>query len=503
MNDYVLDGRYELLERIAAGGMGEVWLAVDRQLNRQVAIKLLHATHASDEQFRARFRAEARYAGSLSHPGITQIYSYGEHSPLGGPYLVMEYVAGEPLSAILERVGRLPPDTVLDIVSQTARALDVAHQGGIVHRDIKPGNLLIMADGTTKITDFGIAKAREWGDPQLTATGIVMGTAMYVSPEQATGATVTGSSDLYSLGVVAYECLAGQPPFVADQPLAIAIMHKHDPVPPLPPDVPWQVSDLIMSMLAKTPEGRPETARHLADRADIIRDARAQTGDGYTTTASLPVIQDFPSPDYPTSRYPTGDYADYADYGDHGYGDPGYGDPGYPTRLDGQYGDDPYYDYPERSRSSVFARHRFVTAGMGVVLCGICAVVAVMLLSGGGPQKTADDPPPRVPASATKHPATHRATTKASPSAPSTNVDTTPATPAQQPTHRQQPSIQPTPTKQTPTKAPPSSTPTSPTAPASSSSPTATASLPVIFPPSPTPSDSASSKPGRSGNQGQ
>jgi eukaryotic-like serine/threonine-protein kinase len=496
VNDYVLDGRYELLERIAAGGMGEVWLAVDRQLNRQVAIKLLHATHASDEQFRARFRAEARYAGSLSHPGITQIYSYGEHSPLGGPYLVMEYVAGEPLSAILERVGRLPPDTVLDIVSQTARALDVAHQSGIVHRDIKPGNLLIMADGTTKITDFGIAKAREWGDPQLTATGIVMGTAMYVSPEQATGATVTGSSDLYSLGVVAYECLAGQPPFVAEQPLAIAIMHKHDPVPPLPPDVPWQVSDLVMSMLAKTPEGRPETARHLADRADIIRDARAQTGDGFTTTASLPVISDFPSPDRPTSRYPTGDYAEYADYGGQDY----------PTRLDGEYGDDPYYDdYPERSGSSVFARHRFATAGMGVALCGICAVVAVVLLSGSGPQKTTDDPPPRVPASATKHPATHRATTKASPSAPSTNVDSTPVIPAQQPTHHQQPSIQPS-LKKTTASAPPSSTPTSPTAPASSSSPTATTSLPVIFPtstPTPTPTNSTSSKPGQSGNQGQ
>jgi serine/threonine-protein kinase len=304
---------------------------------------------------------------------------------------------------------------------------------------------------------------------------------MYVSPEQATGATVTGSSDLYSLGVVAYECLAGQPPFVADQPLAIAIMHKHDPVPPLPLDVPWQVSDLIMSMLAKTPEGRPETARHLADRADIIRDARAQTGDGYTTTASLPVIQDFPSPDYPTSRYPTGDYTDY-------------GDPGYPTRLDGQYGDDPYYDdYPERSGSSVFARHRFITAGMGVVLCGICAVVAVVLLSGGGPQRTADDPPPRVPASATKHPATHRATTKASASAPSTNVDTAPVIPTQQPTHHQQPSIQPSPTKQKSTTAP--STPASPTAPASSSTPTSTPSLPVIFTTSATPSNPAPGKP--------
>jgi eukaryotic-like serine/threonine-protein kinase len=459
VSEYVLDGRYELLERIAAGGMGEVWLGIDLQLDRQVAIKLLHATHANDEQFRARFRAEARYAGSLSHPGITQIYSYGEHSPLGGPYLVMEYVAGEPLSAILEREGRLPPATVLDIISQTARALDVAHQTGIVHRDIKPGNLLIMADGTTKITDFGIAKAREWGDPQLTATGIVMGTAMYVSPEQATGSTVTGSSDIYSLGVVAYECLAGQPPFVADQPLAIAIMHKHDPVPPLPPDVPWQVGDLVMSMLAKTPEGRPDTAGHLADRADIIADARTQSGVGFATTASLPVVTDFPaSDDYPTATYSAADYPMSE----------------YPTRYDGQYEDSPYQDdyqgdYQERSGASVFARHRLATAGMGVALCGIGAIVAVVLVSRGSPPKT-DPPAPQTTVSATRHP-TKAARPKPSPSATSTIVDTTPAVPAQQ----TQPAIQPSRT-QPATTAPTTSAPTSPSASATSPSPPASSS---------------------------
>ena len=209
MTDYVLDGRYELIERIAAGGMGEVWRGSDQILGRPVAVKMLAAAHASDEQFRARFRAEARYAAALSHPGIARVFDYGETSPLGGPYLVMELVNGEPLSTILEREGRLPADVTMDIVAQAARALDVAHQAGIVHRDIKPGNLLITADGTTKITDFGIAKARASRDANLTATGIVMGTALYVSPEQATGATVTGASDIYSLGVVAFECLAG------------------------------------------------------------------------------------------------------------------------------------------------------------------------------------------------------------------------------------------------------------------------------------------------------
>jgi eukaryotic-like serine/threonine-protein kinase len=295
VTDYVLDDRYLLLDRIATGGMGEVWRGTDQLLGRPVAIKMLAAMHAGDEQFRARFRAEARYASSLSHSGITRVFDYGEQSPLGGPYLVMELVDGQPLSEILERYGRLDPYVVLDIVAQAARALDAAHRAGIVHRDIKPGNLLIMADGTTKITDFGIAKASA-PDINLTATGIVMGTALYVSPEQATGAPLTGASDVYSLGVVAYECLAGDPPFIADQPLAIAIMHKHDPVPPLPPDVPRPIADLVYAMLAKNPEDRPESARHVADRAEVIREARNRSGYAGPSTADLPVVPNFPPP---------------------------------------------------------------------------------------------------------------------------------------------------------------------------------------------------------------
>ncbi len=350
--DYVLDDRYALIERLATGGMGEVWRGGDQILGRPVAIKMLAAAHADDEQFRARFRAEARYASSLAHPGITRVFDYGEHSPLGGPYLVMELVDGQPLSEILERYGRLDPYVVLDIVAQAARAMDAAHRAGIVHRDIKPGNLLIMADGTTKITDFGIAKANQ-PDVNLTATGIVMGTALYVSPEQATGQPLTGSSDIYSLGVVAYECLAGDPPFVADQaiaiaimhkhdpvpvmgtalyvspeqatgqpltgssdiyslgvvayeclagdppfvadqPLAIAIMHKHDPVPPLPNDVPRPVADLVYAMLAKEPRDRPESAMHVADRAEVIREARFRSGHSGPTTSDLPVVPNFP-----------------------------------------------------------------------------------------------------------------------------------------------------------------------------------------------------------------
>ena len=279
MSDYLLAGRYRLTDRIAAGGMGEVWRGQDDLLNRAVAIKLLPTGRAGDEAFLARFRAEARYAASLSHPGIARVYDYGESSEFGGAYLVMELVNGDPLSAILARAGRLSPDATLDIISQAARALDAAHQAGIVHRDIKPGNLLVAAGGTTKITDFGIATAVAAAQAShLTETGMVMGTAMYVSPEQATGAQVTDASDIYSLGVVAYECLAGHPPFTASEPLAIAFAHKHEPVPALPPDVPQPVSDLVYHMLAKTPEERPASVRVVADRADVLRDALALGG---------------------------------------------------------------------------------------------------------------------------------------------------------------------------------------------------------------------------------
>jgi serine/threonine protein kinase len=283
VNDHLLGGRYRLSGRIAVGGMGEVWRGTDELLDRPVAVKLLSAAHATDDSFRARFRAEARYAASLSHPNIAQVFDYGEMPedeeapeglPAGGAYLVMELVQGEPLSAVIAREERLSPADSLRIVSQAADALAAAHEAGIVHRDIKPGNLLVTGDGTTKITDFGIARAL-WAAQasHLTQTGMVMGTASYVSPEQATGGTITSASDIYSLGVVAYECLTGAPPFTAESPVAIAVAHMHRPVPPLPDDVPPPIADLIITMLAKQPEERPQSARWVADRARQLRSA--------------------------------------------------------------------------------------------------------------------------------------------------------------------------------------------------------------------------------------
>ena len=435
MTEYVLDGRYELIERIASGGMGEVWRGVDQILGRPVAIKLLAAAHACDEQFRARFRAEARYAAALSHPGIARVFDYGEMSPLGGPYLVMELVNGEPLSAILEREGRLPADVTMDIIGQAARALDVAHQAGIVHRDIKPGNLLITADGTTKITDFGIAKAHEAQAVNLTATGIVMGTALYVSPEQATGQTVTGASDIYSLGVVAYECLAGQPPFIADQPLAIAIMHKHDPVPPLPGDVPRPVTDLVLAMLAKDPADRPDSARHVADRADVLRDAGVLRSTG-PVTADLPMVPDFPL---------TAETA---------------------------------FDYPERSRGFALGDHRLAAAGVGVALCGVAAIVAVLLTSSGGhgPTATGFRKSPSQSASQLVSPATASVQPSTADSGGTgTNLGTVPqTTPAQSApsTPGQRQSSTPAQTSPPTTTAPATSTTTPPTSPPGSPSTT-------------------------------
>ena len=352
MTDYLLAGRYRLTDRIAAGGMGEVWRGEDVLLNRAVAVKLLPTGRAGDESFLARFRAEARYAASLSHPGIARVYDYGESAEFGGAYLIMELVQGEPLSAILARAGRLSPDATLDITGQAARALDAAHQAGIVHRDIKPGNLLVAGGGTTKITDFGIATAvRAAQASHLTETGMVMGTAMYVSPEQATGAPVDASSDIYSLGVVAYECLAGHVPFMASEPLAIAYAHKHAPVPALPPDVPQPVADLVYDMLAKTPAGRPVSARVVADRADMLREALFLGGGALGTAGQTGTFAGVTRADMAAA--PTGTLRP-DDYDPAGY------EPGPGPRPPGN-------------------RRRWMTASLTAVLCAAAAATGLYL----------------------------------------------------------------------------------------------------------------------------
>jgi serine/threonine-protein kinase len=279
----LLAGRYRLEERIAVGGMGEVWRAEDTLLGRTVAVKCLKPEYVGDAEFSARFRAEARHAAGLSHPGIASVYDYGEQTePEPAAWLVMELVAGEPLSALLRRDGALPVDRALDVVGQAALALEAAHTAGVVHRDVKPGNLLVRPDGVVKVTDFGIARATD--AVPITRTGTVVGTAFYLSPEQASGGVVTPASDVYSLGVVAYECLTGARPFPGDNPVAVASAHLHQSPPPLPDHLPEPVRALVASALAKDPADRPAHAGELGRTALALRAELAES-----TTTVLPV----------------------------------------------------------------------------------------------------------------------------------------------------------------------------------------------------------------------
>jgi serine/threonine protein kinase len=445
VTDFLLAGRYRLTDRIAAGGMGEVWRGFDQLLNRRVAVKLLPTVREGDGSSLARFRAEARYAASLSHSGIARVYDYGESSEFGGAYLVMELVDGDPLSAILARNGRLSPDATLDIIGQAALALDAAHQAGIVHRDIKPGNILIAPGGTAKITDFGIATAvRAAQASHLTQTGMVMGTAMYVSPEQATGAPVTASSDIYSLGVVAFECLAGRPPFNAREPLAIAYAHKHEPVPPLPPDVPAPVADLVRAMLAKTPDGRPASARVVADRANVLRDTLAMGG----PPGPPPLPGPFPPPE---------------------------------TRADlpAAATDEIFSERPLRATSQVRARHphrRLLGAGVTVAVCALAAGVSFYLA--GGMDK---------PAGNTGHTQLQEMTTPADPAVVSSTPgpgsptqsrpNQLPTSPGATPAKKPKPKKSSSPTKPAPTSASASASASS------SASASASATSPTTAPP--------------------
>ncbi|CAN7143164.1 protein kinase [Arthrobacter sp. LjRoot78] len=262
-----LGGRFQLTTRIAIGGMGEVWKAKDLILGRIVAIKVLKEEYTGDPGFLQRFRAEARHTALLNHVGIANVFDYGEEE--GSAYLVMELVPGHPLSSIIEREQVLSPDRTLSMIAQTARALSVAHSQGLVHRDIKPGNLLITPDGRVKVTDFGIARLAD--QVPLTQTGQVMGTAQYLAPEQATGQTATGASDIYSLGVIGYECLTGHRPFSGESQIAIALAQVNDAPPPLPETLPTPVRALLMSMLAKDPKNRPANAIKLSEAAEAIR----------------------------------------------------------------------------------------------------------------------------------------------------------------------------------------------------------------------------------------
>ena len=263
----IYGNRYRLVDRIAIGGMGEVWRAHDEVILRDVAIKILKPEFMGDPGFLERFRVEARHAARVDHEGIADVYDYGEGS--GSAYLVMELVSGDSLARIIEKRIRLTGVEVLSIMEQTARALHAAHEDGLVHRDVKPGNLLITPSGKVKITDFGIARVAD--QVALTATGQVMGTVQYLAPEQATGKQATPSTDIYSLGIVAYEALTGRRPFTGESQMVIAMAQINDKPPAMDADIDQRVQDLVLSCLAKKPNQRPGSALDLANRAKALR----------------------------------------------------------------------------------------------------------------------------------------------------------------------------------------------------------------------------------------
>jgi len=257
----LLADRYRLDERIGTGGMGDVWRAADVVLHRTVAVKILHPALARDTRFRHRFTAEARTVAGLRAPGIVALHDAREEVDAYGEitaYLVMEHVPGTTLAEILDRHGHISPTQTMRIIAQVAASLDSAHRAGIVHRDIKPGNIILGENGEATVIDFGIAHGH--GDPGLTATGLVMGTPSYASPEQLRDETLTGLSDVYSLGIVAYECLTGRTPFEASNPAAILTGHLHREPPPLPRGVPADVASLVGQAIAKHPAHRPPSA---------------------------------------------------------------------------------------------------------------------------------------------------------------------------------------------------------------------------------------------------
>jgi eukaryotic-like serine/threonine-protein kinase len=321
----LLGGRYELDGVVGRGGMAEVYRARDIRLDRIVAIKTLRADLARDQIFQARFRREAQSAASLNHPSIVAVYDTGEDMATGVPvpYIVMEYVDGRTVRDLLQEGHRLLPERSLEIIDGVLRALDYSHQAGIVHRDIKPGNVMVTRNGDIKVMDFGIARAMSDAQATMTQTAQVIGTAQYLSPEQARGERVDARSDLYSAGCLLYELLTGRPPFTGDSPVAIAYQHvRENPVPPsrVDPDVPVWADAIVLKAMAKSPADRYQTAADM--RADLQRAAsgmpvsapatrldnyprtqRMGTGAMMAGTTQIPAVEDY---DYAGGQYDRG-----------------------------------------------------------------------------------------------------------------------------------------------------------------------------------------------------
>ena len=292
---HLLDNRYRLDERIATGGMGDVWRGTDVVLGRVIAVKVLRTAMLADPEFAARFYGEARMMAAFRHPGVVEVYDYASAGDGSGEdsvaYLVMAYVDGEPLSTRLKEEGSLPVGETMSIVAQAAEALHAAHENGTVHRDVKPGNLIVKPNGTVILVDFGVARSA--AVTSVTGLNAIVGTALYMAPEQVAKGNVTPATDIYALGAVAYHCIAGRPPFDGDNALQVALRHLEDDPDPLPETVPAPVRALITRAMAKDPAERFATAAEFAAAAMAAAgpmDWRSLTGTqlttGQTTTLS-------------------------------------------------------------------------------------------------------------------------------------------------------------------------------------------------------------------------
>src|SRR5829696_8443267 len=287
-SDTVVDGRYRILGRIGSGGMADVYSAEDTHLGREVALKVLHRRFAQDVEFVERFRREAKSAASLSHPNVVGIFDRGEHE--GTYYIAMECLTGRTLKDVILQEAPLDQEHAIDFGIQVLQAAGFAHRRGVIHRDFKPHNVIVDDQGHAKVTDFGIARA---GASEMTETGSIMGTAQYLSPEQAQGHAVTDASDLYSIGVMLYEMLAGRLPFDGDSAVSIALKHLNEaPVPlsTLRPDIDPALESVVMAALAKDPAARWQSAEDLAAGLEAARtQIEAGSNGGQDTAGFAPI----------------------------------------------------------------------------------------------------------------------------------------------------------------------------------------------------------------------
>ncbi|MEV8517539.1 protein kinase [Dactylosporangium sp. NPDC051484] len=300
----VLGARYRLDEFVASGGMGQVFRATDKTLGRTVAVKVLLPGHVANAEFGSRFRSEARIMASIGHPGVVGVYDYGE-TPEGTLFLVMAFVDGSALGERIKAAGALPVEETLRIVAQAADALHAAHEKGIIHRDVKPGNLLVSDNGAVTLVDFGVARSESV--TSVTKVNAVIGTALYMSPEQASGNPISPVTDVYALGVVAYHCLTGAPPFSGNSPLEIAIKHLQDEPPPLPETLAPATRALVERAMAKDPQDRFPTAAAMAAAARAERTATREDLDVVPLVrTSAPTAITTPEPDGDGDGEPAG-----------------------------------------------------------------------------------------------------------------------------------------------------------------------------------------------------